>query len=61
MLNLSMAVFLLDRGQMTSKRSGRDPEELLPLKPIELLALTMLSAELMRIAKENRIIGRARA
>ena len=29
---------------MTSKRSARNPEELLPLKPIELLVLTMLSA-----------------
>ena len=27
-----------------TKRTARDPEELLPLKPIELLVLTMLSA-----------------
>jgi DNA-binding PadR family transcriptional regulator len=33
-----------DEAEMTpSKRSPRDPEELLPLKPIELLVLTMLS------------------
>lgn len=29
---------------LTTKRGNRDPEELLPLKPIELLVLTMLSA-----------------
>ncbi len=60
-----------------SRPRDRDPHDLLPLKPIELLVLTMLSVlpfgrrvlaaelrrlrALMRVAEANRVIASGRA